>query len=200
MSNLYPKDYKPEKSGGSDRYRKASEVEGKIRILKPRMLATRHWMTNDKPCRIKPGMTLADVGYGIGDVRDNKFRPGNGDIQKVEIYEIWNHETKQTEILELHQKTITDRLHELYLDSDWGDYREYDIKIKMFKEGDKTKYVVTPVPSKKLEAEVEEYRKEHPIILENLYASKDKQNGGDPFNGDNSKMVEEVVNDADLPF
>jgi hypothetical protein len=109
-------------------------------------------------------------------------------------FAVWNYDTESVELLEVTQATIQSAILSLVKDEDWGDPKQYDIKINRTGDGFETKYTVTPRPKKDTPKEALEAYKETPINLEALFT------GDNPFG---SAKVEEAVDEIaaeDIPF
>ena len=76
-------------------------------------------------------------------------------------------------ILEITQNTIKKAIFDLYKDSDWGDPKEYDIKISRKKEWDITKYSVVPSNKSEPTKEMMEAYINADIKLEKLMTNED---------------------------
>jgi len=88
---------------------------------------------------------------------------------------VWDYAKEGLYIVEFVQSSILKGLTDLGKDSDWGDFTQYDIKVKKVGTGKDTKYSVTPLPHKPLGPKIEEALKQTPVCLEALYV------GGDPW-------------------
>lgn len=78
-------------------------------------------------------------------------------------------------IIEVTQKMIFDRFKALESDEDYGDLKNFDIKVTRKKENEFTKYEVMPSPPKPVAKEIEAAYKDFYCDLRALY------DGGDPF-------------------
>lgn len=92
-------------------------------------------------------------------------------------FKVYNYKTKQTEILEITQRTIQEVLFELSKNPKWGDPRYYDISITKSGDGLETKYSIVPEPNSVLTDE-EQQAMTDGILNINLNALL---TGDDPF-------------------
>jgi hypothetical protein len=99
---------------------------------------------------------------------------------------VWDYARDGLYVLEITQSSVQKSLAAFGEDADWGDFTQYDIKIRKEGSGKDTRYVVTPLPHKPLTANMEAALAAKPIYLENLFF------GGDPWNPDG---VMDVVED-----
>lgn len=88
---------------------------------------------------------------------------------------VWNYQVNAIQIWNITQATIRTKIRELATDPEWGDPRNYDIKVK--KEGEQllTKYEVTPCKEKELSDEVKTLFESATIDTKALF------DGGDPL-------------------
>lgn len=88
---------------------------------------------------------------------------------------VWNYQVNAIQIWNITQATIRAKIRELATDPEWGDPRNYDIKVK--KEGEQllTKYEVTPCKEKELSDEVKIAFESATIDTKALF------DGGDPL-------------------
>lgn len=88
---------------------------------------------------------------------------------------VWNYQVNAIQIWNITQATIRTKIRELATDPEWGDPRNYDIKVK--KEGEQllTKYEVTPCKEKELSDEVKTLFESATIYTKALF------DGGDPL-------------------
>jgi hypothetical protein len=63
---------------------------------------------------------------------------------------VWNYEANSVQIWQINQRTIQEAIMNLINDADWGDPREYDLKITRTGDALETKYTVSPKPKKEL--------------------------------------------------
>ena len=112
-----------------------------------------------------------------------------------EKYNIYSVKDKNIQILEITQKSIQSAINSLYLNEDWGDPKQYDIKINRSWKDLKTEYVVTPSPSKILNPDIVKEFESRTINLEALFEWKD------PFLDSGKKnKFDSWINIEDVPF
>lgn len=160
-----PEDYTPPVSGGG--YMKLKDGDNLIRILSKAIIGYEYWNKDNKPIRNR-------IGWSAGvpdDIRIDK----DGNQTKIKhfwAFVVWNYETKNVEILEITQATIQQAINNLVKDEDWGDPKQYDIKITRTGEGFDTTYSVSPKPAKPLSSEIGQAYENKKINLEALYSGE----------------------------
>lgn len=87
----------------------------------------------------------------------------------------WDYVREGLYVLEISQASLIKALMAVSQDADWGDFTKYDIKINKQGSGKETRYTLTPLPPKPLNATIEEAIKNTPVRLEALFE------GGDPW-------------------
>ncbi len=99
----------------------------------------------------------------------------NDDPKVLMAVPVWNYQVEAIQIWNITQATIRTKIRELANDPEWGDPRNYDIKVK--KEGEQmlTKYEVTPCKEKELTDEVKQKLTSTTIDTKALF------DGGDPL-------------------
>lgn len=163
-----PEGYAAPVSGGG--FMKLKDGDNIIRILSSAIVGYEYWNNDTKPVRNKIGWTESPT-----DIKKDK----DGNDTKIKhfwAFVVWNYATKNVEILEITQSTIQTAITNLVKDEDWGDPKNYDIKINRTGEGFDTVYSVSPKPAKKASDEILNKYDQKKINLEALY------DGGNPFN------------------
>ena len=90
---------------------------------------------------------------------------------------MWNYEANAVQIWQINQRTIQEAIMNLINDSDWGDPREYDLKITRTGDALETKYTVSPKPKK-------EYQRPPNLSMILMSIKLEKLiTGEDPFEG-----------------
>jgi hypothetical protein len=107
---------------------------------------------------------------------------------------VWDYDREDLFILEITQSGILKALSNIAEDEDWGDFTQYDIKIKKEGNGMETRYSLTPLPHKPISEQIVDALASSPVRLEALYES------GDPWDLSESKSEpkKEVVTEANL--
>jgi hypothetical protein len=100
---------------------------------------------------------------------------------------VWDYTREGLYILEITQNSILKTLRSLTKDDDWGDFTQYDLKLKKEGANKETKYTLTPLPHKPLSDKIKEALKKYPVRLEELYE------GGDPWNPDLNRETGEIL-------
>lgn len=96
---------------------------------------------------------------------------------------VWDYARNAPFVLEITQNSLIKQLTALGSDEDWGDFRNYDIKLMKKGSGKETQYSITPVPKKALPENYMETIKKNPVRLEALYEGGDPWADVDPFAG-----------------
>lgn len=170
MSDFIPQDFTPPKS--PSRYTKiAKDSSVKLRIVSSPTFAWEYFTADNKPCRVpfdrenpndKP---TAPVIPGR-DKNETKF---------IWILTVWNYNTEQVELYSIAQRKIQNDLLSLSRDPDFGNPKEYDIKIE--RKGDKllTTYTVLPLARAPLPKNILDIIEANPVNHAALFEN------GDPF-------------------
>lgn len=157
--SFLPENYEmPEKESGYVKIKDGETI--KVRLLSDSMIWWIDWQ-DKKPIRTKLKPTK-----NVDDTKPAK---------EFRTFIVWDYQTSKCKILEITQATIKKSIFDLYQDSDWGDPKDYDIKISRKKEGDMTKYSVVPSNKSDPTKEMMEAYIESDIKLEVLF------DGLDPF-------------------
>jgi hypothetical protein len=167
MSDSFlPKGYEAPVSGSG--YTKLQDGDNVIRVMSPAIVGYEYWTTDNKPVRSKiPFTETPDIKSG-----------NDGKPQKVKhfwAFAIWNYTTKAVEILQVTQKSIQSAISNLVADEDWGDPKQYDIKITRTGAELTTEYAVSPKPKKELTVAITKEYADKKINLDALYT------GANPF-------------------
>ena len=126
-----PENYEVATSEGS--YTRFVEWDTKLRILTSPIMWYEYFTTENKPKRSK-----------------EKFKNTPDIKEKWQVKEFWafvvyNYNTENVEICEITQSSIKKQLYQLSRDEDFGDPKQYDIKIKREWKGVDTRYMITPL-------------------------------------------------------
>jgi len=106
---------------------------------------------------------------------------------------VWDYARKDLFILEITQASIIKSLINLAKDEEWGDFTNYDLKLKKEGSGQQTKYLLSPLPPKPLSDEIKAALKAKPANLEALYYN------GDPWTWvPSNEIIDSRANEA--PF
>jgi len=161
-----PQDYKVPVSGGG--YMKLKMGDNLVRIMSNPIFGYEYWTNETKPVRSEVEFTETP------NIKLDK----DGNPTKVKhfwAFIVWNYETKNIEILQINQSTIQSAITNLVKDEDWGNPKNYDLKITRTGEGFDTEYAVNPKPAKAVTEEVAQKYADSKIKLEALF------DGGNPF-------------------
>jgi len=184
MTGFLPEKYVVPQSSGSSRgrYLNLSNIpEGepfKFRILPtPLLLGWLYWTVDNKPRRLpfiedvpgngRPAHTPDDIRIGDDGLPDK--------IKHFWAVVIWNYKDNILQVFEITQATIQEGVRGLCKDPDWGNPRNFDIKITRSVQGKQTKYVVSPGKEFATPPEALAALAASPINLSALLT------GGDPF-------------------
>ncbi len=160
--NFLPNDYELPKatSGGYVKLQKGDTI---LRFLGDPITGYEWWESmhgTEKPVRCKD---MRDIGDSQATQKAKHFWACC----------VWNYDNNAVQIWQINQRTIQDQIYGLINDPDWGNPRNYDLRINRVGEALETKYKVTPKPKKdvpeaaKFEFELKE------INLEKLYTGED---------------------------
>ena len=164
--SFLPDGYEAPVMGGG--YMKLVDGDNVFRVLSSAIVGYEYWTTENKPVRSKVPFTETP------NIKTDK----EGKAQKVKhfwAFIVWNYASKAVEILQLTQSGIQGSITNLVKDEDWGDPKNYDIKINRTGSGIETEYAVNPKPHKEIDSEILKAYADKPINLESLY------DGGNPF-------------------
>lgn len=171
MSYL-PDNYEPPHTGN---YMQFNQGENRFRIMGPPTIGNVFWTTKAdggrKPVRRRVNEDIQESELGI-----DKY----GNREKVKHFwamVIWNYGANQLQVLEITQATIRDAIMVLDSDPDWGDPKDYDLKINKAGAGLETTYNMTPRPKSPPPAEAVKAMAEANPNVDALFDS------GDPFDG-----------------
>lgn len=183
-----PSNFKPKQ--GESKYTMTGLQSGetvKIRVLSDFIVGNQVWSgdgENRKPLR-KPeneSVPLSMVGV---DKWGNPER-----IRQFIAAKVWNYETNQVEIFETTKATIIAEIFKYEQDEDYGDSKQYDLKISKSGQGMDTKYSVIASPPKPLDKTIAQQAQSVAVNLNNLFA------GTDPFAAESDEN--EPVDSEDL--
>ena len=170
--SFLPENYQPPQSSnsGGGGYMKLLPGDNKLRILTPPLLGYLYWNIEDKPVRLR-----AKPDFMPHDKRgENKW----GQAEKVKHFwamGVWNFQEEQPQILEITQLTIMQGLSNLCCDPDWGDPRQYSLKIVKAGERQEVTYSVIPAPIRPIPADIQAKIDAQPLALDALI------HGANPF-------------------
>lgn len=139
---------------------KLQEGEFKFRILKRPIGGWIDWK-DKKPYRYRP------------DNKPNHSFDEEKPMKPFWACYVWDYQKEGLYILDINQMGVIKALTELGKDEDWGDFTNYDIKIKKQGSGKETKYTVQPSPHKTAGNHLIAALNERPVRLEALYEGKD---------------------------
>lgn len=139
MSFLPPNYERPKQVG---RFIKLEKGTTSLRILSEPTFGYKYWNTQGEVVHLKemPKELPNDIAEDMG---------GRKRIVYFWHMLVWSYESNSIKEFTLDKATVQDQIIELHKDSEWGDPRGYDIKIKREGDGIETTYSVIPSPNKK---------------------------------------------------
>ena len=162
---MFPSNYAPPvASESAGNYTKIKDEAVKLRILSEAVTGYVYWTNDNKPVRseVYPQSTP--------NIREDS-KP-----KHFWAFKVWNYSTQQVEIWEISQASIRDRLWEYWEDKeDYGDLRNFPIKVSRTGKGLDTKYSVIAGKAKELEPEIEQISANTSVNLLALF------DGSNPF-------------------
>lgn len=160
---MFAANYTPPVSGTGEagNYTKIGEGDTvRLRILSEALTGYVYWTNENKPVR------ASDRFAATPNIRE-------GDKQKhFWAVKVFNYNTKQIEIWEITQVSIRDLLWSYLKDEDYGDLRNFDLKISRSGKALDTKYTVIAGAVKAADAAILTESEAHPVDLTALYRSK----------------------------
>lgn len=186
MNDFLPKGYEPPKTQWN--YMRIVDWDNKFRIMSNATVGWLDWETLEDWSR-KP------IRYHYDEKPETSFDPEKP-VKHFWAFIVYNYTDKNIQILEITQKSIQSAITSLYLNEDWGDPKQYDIKINRSWKDLKTEYVVTPSPVKPLSQDIVKEFESKTINLEALFEGKD------PFDSANKKTnkFDSWIDVQDIPF
>lgn len=203
MNDFLSNDYKVPETGG--KYLKLIQGDNVIRILSAPVTGWSWWTevigddgnSHRKPKRVR---TREEVKY-------DEIGP-NDTAKHFWALMVYNYNAKQIQLWEITQKGLQQDIVDLHNDSNWGDPRQYDIKIKRTGEGKQTNYKLTANPNKKeIDTEIKNEYESMNINLNDLFDGKDifsgqqnteQQNNQEKVNNNEPDYSEPDM--TDIPF
>lgn len=122
---------------------------------------------------------------------DENANPPRPKFKHFWAFIVWNYKQEQVQILEITQKRVMSDIENLIIDEDWGDPKEYDIKITREGDGFETKYKVSPKPKKAVSQEIVDAYEASSVKVETLF------DGGNPFEANGPSPLDDPEN---IPF
>lgn len=169
--SFLPANYEiPQGNANGGLYMKLMPGENKVRILSVPITGWLYWTTEDKPVRLPSQPT-----YRPYDMRATNQWGNPEKMKHFWCMSVYNFASEAVCMLEITQASIQQKIIDLYNDPEWGDPREYPIKI--MKTGDKleTEYNIIPLRPQPLTPAIQAKMEDRPVALEALY------HGADPF-------------------
>ena len=177
MNDFLPQGYEAPKNAGN--YMKLQDGLNRLRILGSAIVGWEYWV-EDKEGKAKP-VRSKEAPNGIPADSREGAKP-----KHFWAIPVWNYDADAVQILEITQSTIQDAIRTLAEDNEWGDPKNYDLKITRSGKDLETKYQVSPAPAAPLAEVVAAAWKATTLNLEALYEN------GDPFEGAKPKEAYEA--------
>lgn len=149
-------------------YMKFEIGDNKFRVLSSAIVGYEYWNESNKPIRRRENWNVVP-----DDIKTDK--DGNIKISHFWAFAVWNYSAKKVQILEITQKGIMKYMKGLTEDVDWGNPKDYDIKVNRVGSGFDTEYTTTASPHSQVKSEILEQYGKMNINLNALY------DGNDPF-------------------
>ena len=159
---VLPEGFKVNSTNG---YMRLKNGENRFRILDSAIGGIEWWIEENgkrKPMRRKPGERISPNELGA-DSKPKQFI----------AFVVWNYADEAIQILQLSQKGIMKELSSYEADPEWGDLKDYDIKIIRTGEGYDTQYQTIPAPKKAVNKDIIEAYKNTPVNLDALFTNED---------------------------
>jgi hypothetical protein len=149
--------------------------------------------SDKKPFRIRLNETFAQkhmLDLARPDKDGNELTP-----KLFWALPVYDYASKEIKILEITQKSVQTGIEAYVNDADWGDPTGYDLKVVRSGKLLETRYTVSPVAPKPLDADIINDYKTLNINLDALFA------GEDPFKvKPTTGLGSDAVSAEDLPF
>lgn len=178
-NSFLPEGYSvPTASGDYIKFPKGAPTK-KMRILTAPVLGYEYFNIHNKPVRsvTMPSAIPQDLGI-------NKSTGQPNSINHFWAMVVWDYEDKKIAIWSITQKTVQTSIMNLFMDEDWGDARDFDLKVTRTDANDKTTYSVIPGNKKPVDNAILESFNSTPVNLHALFT------GQNPF--DKNLIIEEV--------
>jgi hypothetical protein len=156
---MFPSNYTPPASTSDGSYTKIPEGElVRLRILSDAVVGYVYWSNDNKPVRsLEPFTTTPNI-------REND-KP-----KHFWAFKVYNYNTEKIEVWEITQASIRKTLWTLWEDTeDYGDLRNYGLKITRTGSKLETKYEVIAVPPKPLDEAIAQLSADTPVDLTALF-------------------------------
>lgn len=177
--SFMPEGYEVPNNNAGGKYLNPSKIENsvKIRILgsftdDTAIMGHEYWKTTDdgrKPVRKRMGEKI-----NVADIEED------GDLKHFWALPVYNHDVGTVQVMAITQKSIMTAIKDLANDEDWGDPRQYDIKLIKTGEKLETRYSVQPVPARELSSDAKKVIQDTKINIQALF------DGADPFEASDS--------------
>lgn len=173
--SFLPEGYElPKSNSGNGHYLKLQQGDNKIRILSNPIVGYVYWSKEDKPIRLGNAPDFTPF-----DLRTTLTKWGKPEsVKHFWALHVYDFVANRVAILEITQSVIQEGIIKLLQDDDWGDPRNYNIKISKTGQGTDTKYAVIPTLPSPMSPDVSAAIASTPVNLNALFC------GSDPFSND----------------
>lgn len=114
-------------------YTKITETPLKFRILTSPIIGYEYFTNDNKPKRSpEPFVSTPDIR-------------SDGRVKEFRAFVVWNYEEKHIQIMEITQQTLKKAIVDLTKDPDFGDPKNFDLKVYKTGKGKETKYTLLPL-------------------------------------------------------
>ena len=172
---MFPSNYTPPESNSEGgKYTKIKENEPvKLRILSEAITGYVYWTNDNKPIR-------SEIQFqSTPNIRDDSK------AKHFWAFKVWNYNTNQIEVWEIGQASIRDVLWTYWKDDEYGDLRNYPLKIIRTGKALETKYQVIAGQVKPLDEAISIASADTIVNLHALY------NGENPFAVADSQKIDD---------
>jgi hypothetical protein len=176
----FPTNFTPQSGGRYTMQGLQSGGSIRIRVMTDFIVGKSVWTNEGTVCRVREDDSIPEEKIGT----DQSGKPNK--VKQFIAAGVWNYDTNQFEIFETDKGSILGKLWDYDQDPDYGDCKNYDIKIGKTGAGLKTKYSVVAAPPKPLDEKIKADFRLETINPDALFEGKS------PFSAD------EIPEDMDL--
>lgn len=169
-NSFLPEGYEAPSSASS--FMKLERGDSTFRVLSKAIVGYEYWTEDNKVVRSK------EFPNETPNIKKNK----KGELTKPKhfwAFVVWNYDANAVQVLHISQKSVQTDMLNLINDADWGNPKDYDIKVTRTGEELSTKYQVSPKPKKPISEEMTKAYDQAKINLEDLYFAPKSQVEGE---------------------
>jgi len=160
-------------------YFKPEDGENRVRVLSDFEIGYMYWTVDKKPIRLRKAPTSVPANARIDDGRW---------LKEIWLGLVWDYKTSKVSIWEIAQASVKDAIFTLENDKDYGDVKNYDLKVRKTGQKMETKYQVTPAPIKDLDVTINDAYEASDLSQDSLKAMFEKD------------VTEETISPDGSPF